>query len=120
ALNWNVPRTVTVTGVDDALVDGDIAYSIITSVTSADADYAAINPADVSVVNLDNDEPSSPPTTRRPQRPASTPVPPPPTPACDLFCGASDTVLRATVSGERGYGLFCRMIYENGAPSPAI
>ena len=28
AANWNVAQTVTVTGVDDALVDGDVAYTI--------------------------------------------------------------------------------------------
>ena len=30
AANWNVAQTVTVTGVDDALDDGDIAYTIVT------------------------------------------------------------------------------------------
>ena len=29
--NWNVAQTVTVTGVDDALVDGDVAYTIVTA-----------------------------------------------------------------------------------------
>ncbi len=54
--NWSTPRTVTVTGVDDALVDGDIAYSIVTApATSADADYNGLNAADVSVTNQDND-----------------------------------------------------------------
>ena len=48
-------QTVTVTGVDDALVDGDVAYTIATTVTSGDAIYAAINPADVAVTNTDND-----------------------------------------------------------------
>ena len=28
--NWNVAQTVTVTGVDDALVDGNVAYTIVT------------------------------------------------------------------------------------------
>ena len=27
--NWNTPQSVTVTGVDDALIDGDITYTII-------------------------------------------------------------------------------------------
>ena len=30
AANWNVAQTVTVTGVDDALDDGDVAYTIVT------------------------------------------------------------------------------------------
>ena len=29
--NWNVPQTVTVTGVDDAVVDGNVAYTIVTA-----------------------------------------------------------------------------------------
>ncbi len=54
--NWNQPQTVTVTGVDDAVDDGDIAYTIITAAAvSSDANYNGVNPADVSVTNLDND-----------------------------------------------------------------
>lgn len=64
--NWNVPQTITLTGVEDLLVDGDMPYSIITDpVTSTDAVYnGLVNPDDVSVINQDNDpEPScsSPP-----------------------------------------------------------
>ena len=29
--NWNMPQTVTVTGVDDSVDDGDIAYTIVTA-----------------------------------------------------------------------------------------
>ena len=29
--NWNVAQTVTVTGVDDVLDDGDVAYTIVTA-----------------------------------------------------------------------------------------
>ena len=57
ATNWLTPQTVTVQGVDDKLKDGNIAYTIQTKVTSADAAYAAIDPADVSLVNTDNDTP---------------------------------------------------------------
>ena len=47
---------MTVTGVNDDLDDGDIAYSIVTAAaTSADANYNGINAADVSVTNTDND-----------------------------------------------------------------
>ena len=54
--NWNTPQTVTVTGVNDDLDDGDIAYSIVTAAaTSADGNYNGINAADVSVTNTDND-----------------------------------------------------------------
>ena len=54
--NWNAPQTVTVTGVNDALDDGDIAYTIVTAAaTSADVLYNGINAADVAVTNTDND-----------------------------------------------------------------
>jgi len=54
--NWSTPQNVTITGVDDALVDGDIAYSVITAAaTSTDLNYNGINAQDVSVTNTDND-----------------------------------------------------------------
>ena len=57
--NWNVPQVVTVTGVDDPRKDGNKAYKIITAAaTSADANYNGINAADVSLVNIDNDNPA--------------------------------------------------------------
>ena len=57
--NWNDAQTVTVKGVDDTLVDGNIAYRIVTNAAvSADAKYNNLNPVDVSVVNInDNDIP---------------------------------------------------------------
>ncbi|MFN7982973.1 MAG: hypothetical protein U0Q11_14030 [Vicinamibacterales bacterium] len=54
--NWNTPQTVTVTGVDDFLVDGAVAYTVVTAAaTSADTNYNGLNPSDVSVTNTDND-----------------------------------------------------------------
>jgi gliding motility-associated-like protein len=57
--NWNLATAVTVTGVDDAEVDGDVAYTIVTgNVTSGDANYNALNGGDVgnvAVINTDND-----------------------------------------------------------------
>ncbi|MCL6501489.1 MAG: hypothetical protein K6T86_02310 [Pirellulales bacterium] len=54
--NWNVPQTVTVTGVDDFVDDGDQAYFIVLGpVTSDDPLYAGIDPDDVAVTNLDDD-----------------------------------------------------------------
>ncbi|WP_186775585.1 right-handed parallel beta-helix repeat-containing protein [Rubripirellula tenax] len=54
--NWNQPQTVTVTGVDDDLVDGDIPYQVITSnTTSLDPSYQGLDVDDVSITNLDND-----------------------------------------------------------------
>ena len=53
--NWDVAQTVTVTGVDDTIADGDIAYTIITSVSTTDPVYAPLDPADVSVTNQDDE-----------------------------------------------------------------
>jgi hypothetical protein len=56
AANWNVAQTVTVTGVDDAMQDGSIAYTIVLgTVASADANYAGVDPADVAATNADDD-----------------------------------------------------------------
>src|SRR5215467_12341641 len=56
AANWSVPQTVTVTGVDDAVMDGDIVYGVTLGVPSTgDPLYAGIDPADVSLTNTDND-----------------------------------------------------------------
>ncbi|MDH3272232.1 MAG: hypothetical protein OEN56_12910, partial [Gemmatimonadota bacterium] len=53
---WNTPQTVTVTGQDDALFDGDIAYNIVTSpAVSGDANYSGRDAADVSLVNTDDE-----------------------------------------------------------------
>jgi len=54
--NWNVPQTVTVTGVNDAVIDGAVAYTVVLgAATSADPIWNGLDPSDVSVVNLDND-----------------------------------------------------------------
>jgi hypothetical protein len=56
AANWNVAQTVTVTGVDDLVRDGDIAYSVVLGVAaSGDPAYSGVNPADVSVTNTDDE-----------------------------------------------------------------
>jgi len=54
--NWSTPRTVTITGQDDAVLDGNVSYIIITArASSSDAGYSIIDPPDVSVTNTDND-----------------------------------------------------------------
>jgi hypothetical protein len=59
--DWSVPQTVTVTGVDDSVYDGNITYTIVTAAaSSSDPLYSGRAVADVSLVNLDNDPP--PPT----------------------------------------------------------
>ena len=55
--NWNTPQTVTITGVNDALDDGDIAYDIVTTpASSSDSSYNGLSTGNVSVTNTDNDE----------------------------------------------------------------
>ena len=56
--NWSTPQTVTVTGVDDAIDDGDVGYTIVTAAaTSDDPSYNGLDADDVSVTNLDDDSP---------------------------------------------------------------
>src|SRR2546429_4857658 len=48
AANWNTPQTLTITGVDDFVDDGDVSYSVVTgAATSADANYSGFNASDV-------------------------------------------------------------------------
>jgi hypothetical protein len=54
--NWTIPQTVTVTGVDDNVADGNIAYNIILgTITGTSAAYSGIKPANVAVTNQDNE-----------------------------------------------------------------
>ena len=53
--NWNTARTVTVTGVDDADVDGEQSFSITFRVESTDPGYAGISVPAVSVTNADDE-----------------------------------------------------------------
>ncbi|HKL07123.1 MAG TPA: Ig-like domain-containing protein, partial [Bacteroidales bacterium] len=53
--NYDTPQTITVTGVDDDIIDGPIEYSIITQTTSSDTLYNEIETDDVTVINEDND-----------------------------------------------------------------
>ncbi|MEG3923778.1 DUF4347 domain-containing protein [Microcoleus sp. T3_D1] len=53
--NWNQTQTVTVTGVDDKVVDGDKTYSIVTKPSvSNDRNYSGLNAADAIVTSTDN------------------------------------------------------------------
>lgn len=55
--DWATPRTITVTGVDDALDDGDQALSIVLGpASSADPSFDGLTLAAVPLVNLDNDD----------------------------------------------------------------
>ncbi len=55
--NWNVAQTVTVTGVDDNIRDGNITYMIdLGSAQSSDLSYNGMQVADVQVTNQDNEK----------------------------------------------------------------
>jgi CSLREA domain-containing protein len=54
--NWNTQQTVTVTGVDDYIVDGNIPYCIHAAAASnTDTNYNGLNARDIPVINNDND-----------------------------------------------------------------
>jgi hypothetical protein len=54
--NWESGLTVTITGIDDQIVDFDVPYTItLGQASSSDLLYNGYDPEDVSVINLDND-----------------------------------------------------------------
>ncbi|MBW4515172.1 MAG: DUF4347 domain-containing protein [Timaviella obliquedivisa GSE-PSE-MK23-08B] len=53
--NWDVPQVFSLIPVDDAIADGNIPYTITTTFTSTDPAYTALDPADISVTNFDNE-----------------------------------------------------------------
>jgi hypothetical protein len=54
--NWATPQTVTITGVNDAIDDGNVSFSIVTAAAvTADTTYSGMNAADASVSNTDDD-----------------------------------------------------------------
>jgi hypothetical protein len=57
ANNWSMAQTVTVTGVDDAISDGNQTYTVTlkTASSSADPKYAQLGPSTVSLVNSNDD-----------------------------------------------------------------
>ena len=61
--NWNTLQAVTVIGQDDAEVDGDQTFLVVTdSASSGDPFYDLLNSSDVEVSNTDNDT-ANPATT---------------------------------------------------------
>ncbi len=56
-VNWNEAQVITVVGLDDSELDGDIRFSIVTDpVDSKDPLFNGLDPPDISVVNSDNDQ----------------------------------------------------------------
>lgn len=57
--DWNVAHVVTITGVDDSVLDFTVPYTIVTATLSVnhanDAPYTALVTPDVSVTNVDNE-----------------------------------------------------------------
>ncbi len=60
AANWNMVQTITVTGLDDGIIDGDQNYAIIlAAATSGDSNYNGLKPDDVMLTNIDKNFPPS-------------------------------------------------------------
>jgi hypothetical protein len=53
--SWSTPQTVTVTGVDDTLEDGNQAFTVDLSASSADTDYDLLTPAPLAFETVDDD-----------------------------------------------------------------
>jgi RTX calcium-binding nonapeptide repeat (4 copies)/GEVED domain/Bacterial pre-peptidase C-terminal domain len=56
AANWNIPQTVTITGIDDFIDNGDLVLSVVLDpATSSDSKYNNLKPADVPFTRVNND-----------------------------------------------------------------
>jgi Domain of unknown function (DUF4347)/Malectin domain/Glucose / Sorbosone dehydrogenase/IPT/TIG domain len=53
--NWNIAQSVTVTAVDDTLVEGNHTGTITQTITSTDSNYSSLTLAPLSVAITDND-----------------------------------------------------------------
>ncbi|MEG4202206.1 Calx-beta domain-containing protein, partial [Microcoleus sp. Pol12A5] len=53
--NWKTAQPVTVTGVNDSIVDGNIDYKIVTELAVSDDPNYKLDAADVSITNKDDD-----------------------------------------------------------------
>ena len=53
--NWNTPQTVTVTGLDNHIVNGNQTYQIAGSASSSDSNYDGATMTPVTVVNTEGD-----------------------------------------------------------------
>jgi large repetitive protein len=58
ATNWNVPQIVTVTGVNDALIDGQQVFFVRTGAAqTTDPFYVGVDADDVAITNFDDESP---------------------------------------------------------------
>ncbi|MBD2280751.1 PA14 domain-containing protein [Aphanizomenon flos-aquae] len=53
--NWDQYQSVTITGLDDTLVDGDIKYTVTAKANSTDAKYNDVTTS-IAITNLDDDD----------------------------------------------------------------
>ena len=54
--DWSTPQSITITGIDDVLDDGDVAYTVNSPMPAVPTQTTTIcDPDDVSVLNVDND-----------------------------------------------------------------
>jgi hypothetical protein len=58
-VGWNIARTVVVTAVDDAVLEGDHTSTLVHTVTSADGDYDGLAVVDLVADVVDNDDGST-------------------------------------------------------------
>ena len=56
ATAWNTAQTVTVTGADDAIDDGEVTWNVRLDPSSGDANYDGLSNVDVSVTTTDDDD----------------------------------------------------------------
>jgi hypothetical protein len=71
--NWNIAQMVVVTGVDDLIDDGDVAYRIVIApAVSNDLNYNGMVSTDLEFTNTDDDAAPTPP----PPAGGATPTPP--------------------------------------------
>jgi hypothetical protein len=56
AANWNIPQTVTITPIDDAIAEATVMWTCATDpAVSGDGSYSGLDASDVTVSNLDDD-----------------------------------------------------------------
>lgn len=56
AHNWSITQVLTISGVDDALADGDQVFSVtLDAARSMDPAYDGLDPADIAATNIDDD-----------------------------------------------------------------
>ena len=57
--NWNMPKTITITGQDDDIIDGNQVFdATISAASSTDGDYDGFfGPTTIQFTNIDDDKP---------------------------------------------------------------